>query len=265
MVRLTGGGCVGGLLRPHVLGPGPGWPGVRGICGGNDCVDDVRAIGGGCVGGCDRTGGCPGDVVRCCGGNDCVDDVRGGIAAGTDVGTVDCVRSARTGGGCVDDGERAGCVCGLLDIGAPKLRDDGDCARATAGCSGGFEPSAMSFLRRASCDPSRASIGGASRRCAAGPGEIAVTSWRSCDSSLAGGGGKAGALSRCGGAGVADSAEVPPAGSPTAGCGGIVEPVRVREMAGGGCAPGRGAKVTPVGGALRARRGGNGGKRRPHA
>jgi hypothetical protein len=24
VVRLTGGGCVGGLLRPHVLGPGAG-------------------------------------------------------------------------------------------------------------------------------------------------------------------------------------------------------------------------------------------------
>jgi hypothetical protein len=146
-----------------------------GVCGGTDCVDDVRAIGGGWVGGCARTGGWPGDVVRCCGGIDCVDDVRGGIVAGTDDGTADCVRS-RTGGGCVDDGDRVGCVGGSADIGAPKLRDDGVGVRATAGCSGGFEPTAMSFLRRASCDAWRASTGGASRRCAAGPGEIAVTS-----------------------------------------------------------------------------------------
>jgi hypothetical protein len=82
--------------------------------------------------------------------------------------------------------------------------------------------------------------GGASRRCAAGPGVIASSNaWLGAWATVG--------SARCG---------VPIGGGFDVGLRGT-----------GGGAAGlvvRGGSCTPVGGALRARRGGNGGKRRPH-
>jgi hypothetical protein len=151
----------------------------------------------------------------------------------------------------------------------------------------------------------RGSLVGA-RRCAAGPGLSAFESWRRVSSFVgagAGGGGNAGALSRCGDSSttspvisstVSDDSDVVDGGG---GCdgragarGAAVGSVCVRTVdesfgalggIGAACGPladdgrtgggavvddRRGGSWIPVGGALRARaRGGNGGKRRPHA
>jgi hypothetical protein len=106
-----------------------------------------------------------------------------------------------------------------------------------------------SLVRRA-CAPSRGSGGGASRRCAAGPGEIAASSERL---SAAVGSSRGGAEATTSGTAMVCAA----AGS---GGGTVVPDLRC-----GSGAAGRGGNCTPVGGALRARRGGNGGSRRPHA
>jgi hypothetical protein len=103
--------------------------------------------------------------------------------------------------------------------------------------------------------PSRISGGGASRRCAAGAGMERSGTGDSAFASSVGGGGRAGALSRT------DSARGRGAGGGVGG--GIVAGLRT---GGGGIVVGaRGGSCTPVGGALRARRGGSGGSRRPHA
>lgn len=128
----------------------------------------------------------------------------------------------------------------------------------------------------------RGMAGAGSRRSAAGPGEIAPRSarraassactWATVGTATAGAGGSstapvAGGRADAGSCAVVVRAGAGDGGSSAAGAatgGGMVGPVR---RSGGDCVVlvGRSGSCTPVGGAFRARRGGNGGKRRPHA
>jgi hypothetical protein len=199
----------------------------------------------------------------------------------------------RSGGGCDGEFGRGGGGC------------DGEFGRATDGIDRG--PDCGTSPARRACSPaSRASFAGASRRCAAGPGDSAASSERffssgsnagadgivtkssaeskprpgggpgdaSCaiedgDGSVVAGAGTGDVVVGAGtggaptsvGAGAATGAGAARgAGGVPGNGGGIVVPV----LRGAG-AVARGGSCTPVGGALRARPGGRGGNRRPHA
>jgi hypothetical protein len=126
-----------------------------------------------------------------------------------------------------------------------------------------------SLRRRDGSSDARGSGGGGMLRCAAGPGEIALSSERRAPSSgsetagtaTLGGVGTAAGGGSGGGTGAAAfdcDARIADASDR-----GITWDASARR--GGSVAPARGGSWTPVGGALRCRRGGSGGNRRPHA